>query len=106
MDWPMIGMIVFVLFLLNILSSFHSRGDGQSEERLFRLERKLDRILDHLGIERDTAAEQAEELEDLIRSGKKINAIKLYRDRTGLDLKESKDAVEQIEARLKRSDVF
>ena len=35
----------------------------------------------------------------LINSGKKINAIKLYRERTGLGLKEAHDAIEAFEKR-------
>ena len=34
---------------------------------------------------------------DLVRRGKKIEAIKVYRDQTGVGLKEAKDAVERIE---------
>jgi ribosomal protein L7/L12/DNA-directed RNA polymerase subunit RPC12/RpoP len=39
-----------------------------------------------------------EALADLIRRGKKIEAIKRYREQTGLGLKEAKDAVEAMEA--------
>ena len=35
------------------------------------------------------------EIRAQMRAGRKINAIKLYREATGLGLKESKDAVEQ-----------
>jgi ribosomal protein L7/L12 len=34
----------------------------------------------------------------LVRAGKKINAIKLVREHTGIGLKEAKDAVEEFEA--------
>jgi ribosomal protein L7/L12 len=37
------------------------------------------------------------ELVELVRSGNKIEAIKLYRERTGVGLKEAKDAVEALE---------
>ena len=40
------------------------------------------------------------ELDALIRSGQKIQAIKLMRDRTGLGLKEAKEAVEARERQL------
>ena len=40
------------------------------------------------------------EMDALIRSGQKIQAIKLMRDRTGLGLKEAKDAVEAREKEL------
>lgn len=36
---------------------------------------------------------------DLLHQGKKIEAIKLYREKTGLGLKESKDAVDELAAR-------
>jgi large subunit ribosomal protein L7/L12 len=42
------------------------------------------------------------EIVRLIRSNNKIEAIKRYREMTGLGLKESKDGVEEIEARLRR----
>jgi ribosomal protein L7/L12 len=40
--------------------------------------------------------EQLSEIEQLARAGDKISAIKLYRERTGLDLKDAKDAVEKL----------
>jgi hypothetical protein len=36
-----------------------------------------------------------------LQQGNKIEAIKLYRDFTGLGLKDSKDAVEQLESSLR-----
>ena len=38
------------------------------------------------------------EMAALVRQGRKIDAIKLYRERTGMGLKEAKDAVEAMEA--------
>lgn len=38
--------------------------------------------------------QQRAEVEALVRSGKKINAIKIYREATGQGLKESKDAID------------
>jgi ribosomal protein L7/L12 len=40
------------------------------------------------------------EIEAAIRAGRKIEAIKLYREAFGTDLKGAKDAVEALEARL------
>ena len=42
------------------------------------------------------------DLERLISAGRKIEAIKLVRERTGLGLKESKDAVERLEGLMKK----
>ena len=37
------------------------------------------------------------DLEQLLSAGKKIEAIKLVRERTGLSLKDAKDAVERLD---------
>ena len=36
------------------------------------------------------------EVHDLLRRGRKIEAIKVYRERTGVGLKEARDAVERL----------
>ena len=41
------------------------------------------------------------ELRDLLARGNTIGAVKLYRERTGLGLKESKDAVDTLARQLK-----
>ena len=41
-----------------------------------------------------------DELQRLIRAGKKIQAIKYYRETTGVDLKEAKDAVDALAAQI------
>ncbi len=40
--------------------------------------------------------QQLQDIKQSIFAGRKIEAIKLYREETGLGLKESKDAVEQL----------
>ena len=40
------------------------------------------------------------QIEALLRAGKKIDAIKLYRQNYGVDLKDAKDAVDAVESRL------
>lgn len=40
------------------------------------------------------------EIVELLRSGRKIEAIKLHRERTGLGLREAKEAVEALERQL------
>jgi ribosomal protein L7/L12 len=83
---------VCVLILLSILQQLRSpslRG------RADRVEQKVDAILKHLGIEwKDQVSERVKEL---VRAGKKIEAIKMYREETGAGLKEAKDAVEAFE---------
>ena len=43
------------------------------------------------------------EIRELLLAGKKIEAIKQYRESSGLGLKESKDAVEAIETDLRKT---
>lgn len=69
-------------------------------QALARIERKLDLVMQHLDI-RDYAPPETDtmgEVRDLVRRGRKIQAIKVYRELTGAGLKDAKDAVERIEA--------
>lgn len=45
--------------------------------------------------------QQIESIKQAIFAGQKIEAIKLYREATGLGLKESKEAVEKLESELR-----
>ncbi|MGI4789687.1 MAG: hypothetical protein ACRYFS_12645 [Janthinobacterium lividum] len=70
-------------------------------KRLARLERRVSELSARLGIEE----EPLNEVQELIARGLKINAIKLYREQTGMSLAVSKDAVDAIEAQMKASDL-
>jgi ribosomal protein L7/L12 len=59
-----------------------------------RLERKLDLLVRHAGIDLPKLAEEA--AATLARSGKKIEAIKVYRAYTGCSLLEAKVKVESL----------
>ena len=81
-----------------------------SEERIRRLEEQVAQLYAHLGLSPDVGVDRfAEvgaggldaEVQQLVTSGKKINAIKLHRERTGLGLAEAKDAIEAWERRYK-----
>lgn len=68
-------------------------------EALARIERKLDLVMQHLEI-RDyapPAPDPLAQVRDLARRGRKIEAIKAYRELTGVGLKEAKDAVEGLD---------
>jgi large subunit ribosomal protein L7/L12 len=56
--------------------------------------------LDAAGIPTETG--DYPEVVDAINAGNKIQAIKAYRERTGLGLKEAKDAVEALERTMGR----
>lgn len=68
---------------------FGSRPDP----RLALIERKLDLIIEFLGIE--NPSDQFDLVRELIGQGNKIEAIKVYRELTGCGLKEAKEAVER-----------
>jgi ribosomal protein L7/L12 len=59
-----------------------------------RLERKLDVLLRHSGVDLERLA--VEEATALNRAGKKIEAIKAYRELTGCGLAEAKAKVESL----------
>jgi len=48
--------------------------------------------------------QQLERIKEAIFAGRRIEAIKLHREATGLGLKESKDAVEELEALLRQTE--
>ncbi|WP_433624237.1 ribosomal protein L7/L12 [Nocardia sp. CA-120079] len=75
--------------------------NNRLERRIDRLERKLDLIIKHLGLPSQDPATPYDEIDELIRQGRKIHAIKLYRDLTGSGLREAKDAVEARERHLR-----
>ncbi|WP_433195074.1 hypothetical protein ACQP1G_40320 [Nocardia sp. CA-107356] len=75
--------------------------NNRLERRIDHLERKLDMIIKHLGLPDRDPASSEDEIDALIRQGKKIHAIKLYRDlNPGSSLKAAKNAVEARERQL------
>ncbi|WP_406199812.1 MULTISPECIES: ribosomal protein L7/L12 [unclassified Streptomyces] len=67
---------------------------SRTDRRVARVERKLDLIIDHLGL-RDDDPRMAKVVA-LLRDDKKIQAIKEYREITGVGLAEAKEAVERM----------
>ena len=59
-----------------------------------RIERKVDALLRHAGVDLGKVASQ--EVEALVKAGRKIDAIKAYRELTGASLAEAKAAVERM----------
>lgn len=75
-------------------SAVLQRPDSARERRLARIERKLQLIMDQMGIIA-TESDMVEVVAQLERD-KKIQAIKAYREATGAGLKEAKSAVEAM----------
>ncbi|WIX91811.1 hypothetical protein [Amycolatopsis sp. DG1A-15b] len=95
MDYGMLLLgVVLLVAVVGLASSATDRKLGRVDRRLARVERKLDAIADRLGV--STGEPELPEVTALLRQGKKIQAIKAYRDSTGADLKEARDAVERL----------
>ena len=91
---------LFIALLIMVFAggSAYAALRPRDAARLARVERKVDLILKHLGIEY-VAPTSPEGLSEEVRRlaedpDRKIEAIKLHREQTGLGLKEAKDAVE------------
>jgi ribosomal protein L7/L12 len=96
MEWvvPFAVMLPLVLLALVVASGRRSAADRQAQ-RVAAVERKLDLIMTHLGIREPEPDLPAAVLQELL-AGRKIQAIKEYREATGVGLKEAKDAVELL----------
>lgn len=87
----LIGLVALVL----LLQMMNLARDG--DQSLRRLERKLDAVIKHLGIELPnsgpTLSAEVKKLAD--EPGGKISAIKRLREESGLGLAEAKEAIEE-----------
>jgi hypothetical protein len=86
------GLLVGILALVFV--SLFARGGTSAAARLRPIDRKLDLVLARLGIDPYEGIDKR--LVDMVRSGQKIEAIKLYREQTGCGLKEAKEYVEGL----------
>lgn len=96
MDPLIFVMLLLAAAVLLLASASVSRAGDQARtaRRLAAIERRVRAVMDHLGVvEPEPVLPQVvTELE----GGRKIEAIKVYRDLTGAGLKEAKDAVEAM----------
>lgn len=79
--------------LLTIIVLLLASSDP-SDAKIKHMDKKLDQIMDYLGIE-DVNID--EELKELIADNKKIPAIKRLRQETGMGLKEAKEYVDNLD---------
>lgn len=84
------GIIVLLLMIIGMLVA----SPGSSEFKIKHMDKKLDKIMEHLGIEEVNIDE---ELKELLAEEKKIPAIKRLREETGMGLKEAKEYVDDLE---------
>lgn len=70
---------------------------SSSEFKISYMDKKLNRIMEHLGIEEINIDK---ELKELILNDKKILAIKRLREETGMGIKEAKEYVDNLEKKI------
>ncbi|MEX2112917.1 MAG: hypothetical protein WD845_07005 [Pirellulales bacterium] len=85
--------LLLIAILVLVLLSLFVRGGGGDVTRLRALERKMDLILNQLGVDPNQGLD--DEIKHLAQSGQKIEAIKLYRLKSGAGLKDAKEYIEQ-----------
>ncbi|MFF9688466.1 hypothetical protein [Streptomyces sp. NPDC014623] len=90
--YSLIGVLV-VLAGLTTVATVEGRA-RRLDRRMARLERKLDLVLRHSGIQDDDPV--VAEVAALVRAGREIPAIKKYREATGAGLLEAKEAVDRL----------
>ncbi|MBX7103376.1 MAG: ribosomal protein L7/L12 [Gemmataceae bacterium] len=95
-DFVWIALIVSLLAGGSTAIRQFSRADAR---RLMRIESKVDMLLKHAGLEftRPADGTLSDEVKALaMNPAKKIAAIKLYREQTGVGLAEAKEAIERF----------
>jgi hypothetical protein len=86
------------LILMALIDARLNRLKNRLAE-LSRVEAKLDLLLKQANIRFDPYVNVPPEIAEAVRSGKKILAIKLHRESSGMGLKEAKDFIEEVERR-------
>jgi hypothetical protein len=95
--WLIVVFVVAFGMSLSLQRLWSARG-GEEYRQIARMERKLDLILKHLGLE--LGVEAPARVQELLQMGRKVAAIKVLRDTNPwMGLKEAKDYVEGLIAR-------
>jgi hypothetical protein len=89
---------VLVGILGSISTIFRADIDGRLRT-LWRVEAKINLLLEHAGIEFDPYKGLPQELADALGRGQKIRAIKLWRGASGASLREAKEFIEEVQRR-------
>jgi hypothetical protein len=89
-----LSVLVVLAFVGGRINRIHSRL-----AKLSSMDAKLDLLLKQAGLVYEPYKGLAPEIVEALRNGQKIQAIKLYRDTTGVGLKEAKDFIEDVQRR-------
>jgi len=97
MDPWQVGLIAAAVSLcLSLPRLWYTRGGGDYGQ-IARVERKLDLVLKHLGLETRLSVETPARVQELALMGRKIEAIKVLRETNPwMGLREAKDYVERL----------
>ena len=95
------GLVALGLVVLLLLVGLRYRLDRVQARvaELSRLEAKIDLLLEHAGIAFDPYKNVAPDVAAAARAGRKIEAIKLHRNATGVGLRDAKEYVEGLQRR-------
>jgi ribosomal protein L7/L12 len=72
---------------------------GQRFDRLYRLEANVDALLKHEGVTFDPFQNVPTDVRDALARGQTIDAIKRYRQASGVDLKDARDFIDELRRR-------
>ena len=88
------------IILITILFTVFNTNINALQRNQKRIESKLDRIIDHLGLPEPSREKINDELKDelikLIEANKKVRAVKKLRDATGMELVEAKNYIDSL----------
>jgi len=95
------GLAALIALGLILLLAIRLRLDGIQSRiaAITRVEAKLDLLLKRADIKFDPYAYVSDDLVEALRANQKIKAIKLYREATGVGLKEAKEFIEEVQRR-------
>jgi len=96
--WQIVFIAAAVSGGLSLTRLWYTRGGN--DRQIERIERKLDLILKHLGLDTKLSVEAPPRVQELASMGQKVAAIKLLRETNPwIGLKEAKDYVEGLTGR-------
>lgn len=87
--------VITIVLALSLAFNF-IRGVLYRKRKIVLLEAKVTYLFEKSGLSYEPIPALAPTIRKAVADGKKIEAIKLYRDATGSSLKEAKDAVEKL----------
>ena len=95
------GLFALMLLALVLLAGLGARLNGLQRRisEVSRIEAKIDLLLKQANIRFDPYANVPSDIVQAVRDGKKIEAIKLYRQSAGCGLKEAKNFIEEVQRR-------